>query len=68
MVSAARDFSAFNDVAQYVRIVKAEPHDVYRYHVIGIDGKVCSRGNNPGFILDRAEWWENHYAAQIPAA
>jgi hypothetical protein len=67
MAGAAEAFFAFNDVAQYVKIVKASPSDVYRYHVVGIDGKVCSRGNLIPFILDRAEWWENHYAAPVPA-
>jgi hypothetical protein len=62
MVSAARDFTAFNEVAQYVRIVKTDAPSGPRYAVVGIDGKTRARGNSPAFILDRASWWENHYA------
>jgi hypothetical protein len=62
MVSAARDFTAFNEVAQYVRIVKTDAPSGPRYAVVGIDGKTRARGNSPAFILDRASWWENDYA------
>ena len=68
MQGAADAFTAFNEAAQYVRIVKSEPGDVYRYNVIGIDGKTRSRGNQIGFVLDRAEYWESWYAAKVDVA
>jgi hypothetical protein len=67
MEGAASAFTAFNEVAEYVRIVKnvaAGP----RYRVVGIDGVARAWGNHVGFMLDRAHYWENYYTRKVDAA
>jgi hypothetical protein len=67
MEGAASAFTAFNEVAAYVRITKTNAPVGPRYAVVSIDGKVRARGNHVGFVLDRAHYWENHYAWQVDA-